>query len=56
MRSGRERKELCYNLKANCKMEPDCDTWSWKVWETCRDWSCVQDLSLSAALELPKDY
>lgn len=41
MRLRRERKELCYNLKASCKMEPDCDTWSWKVWERCRDWSCV---------------
>lgn len=41
MRSRRERKELCYNLKASCKMEPDCDTWSWKVWEPCRDLGCV---------------
>lgn len=41
MRLRRERKELCYNLKASCKMEPDCDTWSWKVWERCRDWSCA---------------
>lgn len=60
MRFGRGKKRLCYNLKASCKMEPDCDTWSWKVWEGCRDWSCVfkqqWDLSSSgAAREQPTD-
>lgn len=50
---------LCYNLKASCKMEPDCDTWSWKVWESCRDWSCMfiqRCLNLSALLERAKNY
>ncbi|GAA6085683.1 uncharacterized [Tachysurus ichikawai] len=38
---GRGETGLCFNLKASCKMEPDCDTWNRKVWERCREQSSV---------------
>lgn len=38
---GRGETGLCFNLKASCKMEPDCDTWNRNVWERCREQGLV---------------
>lgn len=56
---GRGETGLCFNFKASCKMEPDCDTWKRKFWEKCREQGRVLkqlgDLNPSAAKEAATD-